>query len=123
MEFIRVPLGKFLMGSTEENKLAERDERPQHTVDIPYSYWMARFPVTRKLFGAFVKANGINSLDDWKKKRNHPVLYVKWNDAIGYCQWLNILLKAKYPLLCFAPSHRSNGKSCAWYGWTRISMG
>ena len=43
MEFMRVPLGKFLMGSTEENKLAERDERPQHTVDIPYSYWMAQF--------------------------------------------------------------------------------
>ena len=36
MEFMRVPAGKFLMGEDSE----------QHTVDIPYDYWMARYPVT-----------------------------------------------------------------------------
>jgi len=59
MEFMRVPAGKFLMGSTKENKFASDDERPQHTVDLPYDYFMARFPVTNELYNAYVKAKGI----------------------------------------------------------------
>jgi hypothetical protein len=37
MEFMHIPAGKFIMGS---NNGAE-DEKPQHTVDIPYDYWIS----------------------------------------------------------------------------------
>jgi formylglycine-generating enzyme required for sulfatase activity len=90
MEFRLVPAGKFLMGSTTENKLAFGDERPQHLVDIPYDFWMARFPVTNELYNAYVKAKGIkHPVSDWEKKKNHPVNYVNWQNAMQYCQWLN----------------------------------
>jgi formylglycine-generating enzyme required for sulfatase activity len=59
MEFMRVPAGKFLMGSKDDNKLAYSDEKPQHTVDIPYDYWMARFSVTNEQYNLYVKAKGI----------------------------------------------------------------
>ncbi len=96
MEFMRVPAGKFLMGSTKENKLAYDDERPQHTVDIPYDYWMARFPTTNEQYSAFVKAKGLkHPVGDWAKKKDHPVAKVTWKDAMAYCQWLNGLLKGK----------------------------
>jgi len=98
MEFMRVPAGRFLMGSTKENKLADDDERPQHTVDIPYDYWLARFPVTNELYNAYVKVKDIkHPVDGWEKKKDHPVVYVKWEAAVKYCQWLNNLLKGELP--------------------------
>jgi formylglycine-generating enzyme required for sulfatase activity len=98
MEFMRVPGGSFLMGSTKENKLAYDDEHPQHIVDIPYDYWMARYPVTNELYNAYVKSKGINHpVSGWEKKRDHPVVYVKWTDVMAYCQWLNNLLKGELP--------------------------
>jgi formylglycine-generating enzyme required for sulfatase activity len=56
MEFVRVPKGGFIMGSREDNELAWGDEFPQHTLDIPYDYWIGRFPVTNGEFRAFVRA-------------------------------------------------------------------
>ena len=96
MEFMRVPAGGFLMGSKANNKSAFDDEKPQHTLDIPYDYWMARFTVTNELYNAYVKANGIkHPVSGWEKKKDHPVTYVKWRDAIEYCQWLNNLCKSE----------------------------
>jgi formylglycine-generating enzyme required for sulfatase activity len=56
MEFVRVPKGEFVMGSREENELAFGDEFPQHRLEIPYDYWIAKFPVTYREFGEFVGA-------------------------------------------------------------------
>jgi len=96
MEFLRVPAGKFLMGSTKENKSAYDDERPQHDVTLP-DYWMARYPVTNELYNAYVQAKGIkHPVDGWEKKKDHPVTYVKWTDAMAYCQWLNQILNSEF---------------------------
>jgi len=86
MEFMRVPAGKFLMGSDNHSE----HEKPQHTVDIPYDYWMACFSVTNELYNAYAKAKGIkHPVNGWEKKKDHPVTYVKWTDAMAYCEWLN----------------------------------
>jgi len=91
MEFMRVPAGKFLMGSEKYE-----DEKPQHTVDIPYDYWMVRFPVTNEQYNVYVKAKGIkHPISDWEKKKNHPVVNVSWNDTNEYCQWLTTLLRVE----------------------------
>ena len=98
MEFMRVPAGKFLMGSTKENELDHDMERPQHTVDIADDYWMARFPVTNDLYNTYAKSKNIkHPVSGWGKKKNHPVTSVDWEDAMMYCQWLNDLLKGELP--------------------------
>ncbi len=56
MPFVRIPAGLFLMGSTEDNKLADSDERPQHTLNLDYDYYLGRFPVTNADFARFVEA-------------------------------------------------------------------
>ncbi len=104
--WIEIPAGKFVMGSDK----GEDRERPQHTIDIPYAYKIARYPVTNAEFAKFVnttkykttaeEANGefiwlhprgaksnIEGLDD------HPVVQVSWRDAIAYCEWLQKNLK------------------------------
>ncbi len=86
MELLRVPAGKFLMGSSK----GAPDEKPQHDVDIPYDYWMARYPVTNELYNIYTKAKDIkHPVNDWEKKKYHPVVYVSWDDAMSYCLWLN----------------------------------
>ncbi|MBI3169450.1 MAG: SUMF1/EgtB/PvdO family nonheme iron enzyme [Chloroflexi bacterium] len=95
MEFMRIPAGKFLMGSTYHQL---DDERPQHIIDIPYDYLMARYPVTfdlyRTLIGAEVKYRGY----DVEGEKDHPVVLVKWTDTIKYCQLLNHLFKTELPV-------------------------
>src|SRR3989304_2857114 len=56
IEFVRVPAGKFVMGSKDDNKAAYDPEKPQHTVDITYGYWMGKFILTNRQFAEFIKA-------------------------------------------------------------------
>ena len=99
MEFVEVPAGKFIMGSGIQDEPPDA-EKPQHTVDIPYDYFMARFPVTNAQYAAYVNAKGlIHPVSDWRDsgKGDHPVVNVSWNDAMAYCQWLNDLRSNELP--------------------------
>jgi formylglycine-generating enzyme required for sulfatase activity len=88
MEFIHIPAGKFLMGDKDE----------KHTVDIPYEYWMARFPVTNEQYSIYAKAKRIDHpVEGWGEKKDHPVYKVTWYETMEYCAWLNNLLKAELP--------------------------
>jgi formylglycine-generating enzyme required for sulfatase activity len=50
MQFCLVPAGAFWMSS--------EDEKPLHEVEIPYDYWLGRFPVTNAQFVAFIQDGG-----------------------------------------------------------------
>jgi formylglycine-generating enzyme required for sulfatase activity len=90
IEFIRIPAGKFLMGSKDDNKLAFDNEKPQHTVEIPYDYWIARYEVTNEQFARFVEeAKYKFDQGQWQNKADHPVVNVTWHDALAYCKWLS----------------------------------
>jgi formylglycine-generating enzyme required for sulfatase activity len=92
MEFMRVPAGEFIMGSNN----GIRDEtKPQHTVNLPYDYWMGRYPVTNMQYNQFKKK--FFGKGKGKGKENYPVVNVSWNDAMEYCRWLSNLLKAELP--------------------------
>lgn len=96
IEFVKIPAGPFLMGSKDDNALAEYNEKPQHTVNIPYDYWMARFPVTNEQYAAFI-GKGKHPVGDWQEKQDHPVVRVSWKDAMAYCNWLTDLLAGHLP--------------------------
>ena len=96
LQFVRVSAGKFLMGSMAGNHLADSGERPQHTVDLPYDYWIARYPVTNEQFAEFVAASGYEfNQGRWQAKADHPVVNVSWRDAMAYCQWSNAALRGE----------------------------
>ena len=52
MKFCCVPAGAFQMGSNNGEGISFNDERPRRVVDIPYEYWIGRFPVTQAQFNA-----------------------------------------------------------------------
>ncbi len=110
--WIPIPAGKFVMGSRDDNKHAQDNERPQHTVDIPYAYRIARYPVTNAEFRKFVQATKHQTTAEerggashWLRPRgpdtsidgldNHPVVNVSWHDAQAYCKWLTEQLRAE----------------------------
>jgi formylglycine-generating enzyme required for sulfatase activity/DNA-binding Xre family transcriptional regulator len=99
MEFMRVPAGRFLMGSDEQDEQAYDNEKSQHGVDIPYDYYMGRFPVTIEQYVAYEQAKSKgHPVTGWEAVRDYPVLKVSCEDAMAYCRWLNDLLKGELPL-------------------------
>ncbi|MBK8432486.1 MAG: SUMF1/EgtB/PvdO family nonheme iron enzyme [Chloroflexi bacterium] len=60
MPFAFVPAGAFVMGDPESEKPPREwiFWSPQHTLTLPYGYWIGRFPVTNAHFAPFVAAGG-----------------------------------------------------------------
>jgi formylglycine-generating enzyme required for sulfatase activity len=113
MEFMRVVSGEFIMGSNNGND----DEKPPQTIDIPYDYWMARFPITNEQYYSFVETSGReHPIFGWEYKKDHPVVYINRDDAMEYIKWLNNLLKKELPsgLVLRLPTERE---------WEKASRG
>ena len=94
-EMILIPAGEFLMGSDpQQDKDAFDDEQPQQRLSLP-DYFLARTPVTRAQYSAFVQVTGHEALQGWTNgtpppdMEDHPVVNVSWYDARDYCQWLS----------------------------------
>jgi len=97
-QFAKIPAGSFVMGSKEGDSGADTNEFPQHSVNISYDFWMARFPITNEQYAEYFKGTrGKYPSYDWRKKKDHPVVRATWNDAMSYCRWMNDLLKEQLP--------------------------
>ena len=97
--FVKIPKGKFKMGSRASNDLAGEDEHPQWRYDIPYNYWITCFPITNEQFGDYVVSNRLTGVlpNDWKKKLDQPIVNVSWFEAVDYTKWLNKIFKNEIP--------------------------
>ncbi len=103
--FIAIPSVPFLIGTPERalsdlarsyggTRESYREESPQHTLTLP-AFAIAKIPVTVALYAAFVAARGARPPSNWRGPRppdallDHPVVDVSWEDANGFCRWLN----------------------------------
>ena len=85
LDLVRIPAGEFLMGSTDADKSASSDERPQHKVMLD-DYLIGKYPVTNAQYEVYAKAKGLRwSMPRGKEK--HPVVEVSWDDAMAFCAW------------------------------------
>ena len=92
---VSIPAGPFTMGERET----------AHSVHLD-AYSIGRFLVTNAEYKLFTDATGQAQLPrHWKNgatfpegKANHPVLYVSWRDALGYCAWLSARTGGKFTL-------------------------
>jgi formylglycine-generating enzyme required for sulfatase activity len=108
-----VPHGPFVMGS-QDDPMAWDDEQPQHTRDIPYDYWISRYPVTVAQFHPFVEDPAGYRAHRWWTKAglkwredrgklaeygepynlpNHPMVGVTWYEAVAFTCWLTEKLR------------------------------
>ena len=115
--FVEIPKGPFWMGSKQGDPEADKDELGNpNPLEIPYSYWIARYPVTVAQFGVFVKDGGYTETGWWRTRAaqhwlreakvtaprywetqclhpTRPVVYVTWYEAMAYCAWLDAKLR------------------------------
>jgi len=103
-----VPAGKFQMGGDPDLEILGLAWEGAE-IDIPYTFWIAKYPTTYAHYGAFVKNGyGIRKYWTdagwrwkgsqeyprlWNDPRYHisnlPVVGVTWYEAYAYTRWLN----------------------------------
>jgi formylglycine-generating enzyme required for sulfatase activity len=83
LEMVKIPGGRFLMGSPETEAERDQDEGPQHYVNVP-EFLMGKYTVTQAQWQA-VMGNNPSQF----KGKNRPVENVSWNDATKFCQKLS----------------------------------
>lgn len=108
-DMIMIPEGPFLVGSSDEEiKKVVRDlgggelgpdvqwfaaERPQHEVNLK-TFYIDKYEVTNAQYKEFIKATKRPGPRHWEKgdypagQDNYPVVYISWNDAKAYCEWV-----------------------------------
>jgi formylglycine-generating enzyme required for sulfatase activity len=92
-----IPGGDFQMGSLANELRREADERP-HRVHVD-GFAMGQYEVTFEEYDRFCAATRCEKPSDesWGRGRR-PVIYVSWNDAMAYAEWLSQQTGKQYRL-------------------------
>ena len=85
--------GVVMMGSPQEDPLAEPDELPQHQVTLS-SYYIGETEVTQELWESVMGKNPAR----FKKGPDHPVERVTWLDCMEFIKRLNELSGQQFRL-------------------------
>ena len=101
-EMVVVPAGTFLMGSPTSETGSRQDERPQHTVTIRDPFAVGIYEVTYDEWDACVRdggCGGYRPYDGGWGRGPRPVIFVNWEDAQRYVEWLARETGHRYRLL------------------------
>jgi len=80
LELVLIPAGKFLMGSTEAQKVGSPVEA-QHEVTLTKPFYFGKFEVTQEQYQQVMARNPSQF-----KGRGLPVEMVSWDDAQEFCK-------------------------------------
>jgi formylglycine-generating enzyme required for sulfatase activity len=96
MKMVLIPPGRFLMGSSKDEEKREKDEGPQHEVEITKGFYMGVYPVTQAEYeevtgkspSCFCKQGGGKDKVANEDTGQFPVEQVSWEDAVALCESL-----------------------------------
>ena len=100
---VEVPAGTFAMGSEpvalstqaarsvgDEWRQFDRDEAPVHVVTLPYAFRMGVTEVTNAQYEQYDPAHrALRGRQGFSTGEDEAVVFVSWDDAMGYCRWLS----------------------------------
>jgi len=91
MQLCYVPPGLFWMGAVEGDDEAADREKPGHELDLPYGYWIGRFPITVAQLRELVDVAGFEPGDPdcLEGQLNAPAVWVSWHEARRLCESLS----------------------------------
>jgi formylglycine-generating enzyme required for sulfatase activity len=91
-----LPGGTFTMGEDESPYNAEK---PAHEVSVN-AFSIGQYTVTFEEYDRFCEATSREKPSDWGWGRGtRPAIYVTWEDAAAYCEWLSQQTGVRYRLL------------------------
>jgi formylglycine-generating enzyme required for sulfatase activity len=132
-EMVIVPRGAAVLGSPLGEPERQANEETPHDVVIPQPFAVARYTVTFDQWDACVADSGCNQYspdDDGFGRGSHPVIFVSWNDAQAYVDWLKKKTGEPYRLLTEAEWEYA-ARGCAttscpnapfWFGTIRPEL-
>ncbi len=90
MELCWVPAGSFWMGGEDRGESFDQRELPRHECEVPYGFWMGRYPATLVQYGEFVVESGcqMENPASLLEESNEPLAEVSWYEAVEFCDWL-----------------------------------
>ena len=97
MRLTLIPAGTLLMGSPDDEKDADNDEKPQHSVRITRPFYLGVHEVTQAQYQAVMGKNpsyfsatgGGKDKVAGRSTDQYPVESVSWLDAVTYCNRLS----------------------------------
>ena len=115
---VEIPAGEFYMGSTD---LADiKDEAPVHKVVISHPFRMGVTEVTNAQYEAFrPEHKQLRGKNNVSVEDDDAVVYVTWQDAVDYCEWLSKKLGKNYRL----PTEAEWEYACRAGTYTRYYFG
>jgi formylglycine-generating enzyme required for sulfatase activity len=132
-QMIRIPTGKFLMGSTQKDALQAMKmglnqgvaqwEQPQRSIELS-EYFIGKYPITMREYQVFIKdakhppPRGWDSDQFPSEMGDHPVVLISWDDAMAYCKWLSNKSGKQYRLPTEAEWEKAARGTEAWiWSW------
>ncbi|MCR4573111.1 MAG: SUMF1/EgtB/PvdO family nonheme iron enzyme [Lentisphaeria bacterium] len=84
LELVKISAGKFMMGAP--------DSKTRREVTLTTDYWIGKYPVTQAQYEAVLKQN-----PSYFKGKDNPVENISWNEAMQFCQMLNMRISSQIP--------------------------
>jgi formylglycine-generating enzyme required for sulfatase activity len=104
--FVFVPSGSFVMGSSESERNRYKDE-VQHQVSLS-SFAISKYDLTFDEYDAYCQATGAaKPKDEGWGRGSQPVINVSWYDAVAYCNWRSTQEGRR-------PAYAISGKDVSW---------
>lgn len=101
LDMVRIPTGKFFMGSSENEEKRSSSESPQHEVSIS-TFWMGKYQVTQKQWRAVANLpkveQELEAEPSYFRNDLRPVEQISWKDAQEFCARLSVVARLSYRL-------------------------
>lgn len=93
---VTIPPGTFVMGSsgkesgTKTGLIADKDETPAHEVTVSKVFRMSQTEITNIQYEEFrPEHKALRGKDGFSSGDNEAVVFVSYQDALAYCEWIS----------------------------------